>query len=274
MVPFYGDHQAGIATAAQDKLVFASFDLTTRKRGELRDLLREWTVAAAAMSAGKPVGGDDSSVAPPGDTGEALGLGPARLTVTFGLGPSLFARSGLGLAARRPSALQPIGKLPGDALSPERSDGDLCVQACANDPQVALPRDAQPRTHRARGRRPALDAVRVRPHRIDDLDAGDGAEPAGLQGRDQQPPRRRPQGDEEVRLGRKRGAAAVVPQRHLPRRAAHPDADRVVGPGLAGRAGSDHRSSQAERRTALRRWRARHRRSRPARHRRCSRSSR
>jgi deferrochelatase/peroxidase EfeB len=138
-IPFYGTNQAGIATAAQDKLVFAAFDVTLQRKSELRDLLRAWSVAAAGMAGGQPAGTvDGTAAAPPGDTGEALGLGPARLTVTLGLGPSLFDKKELGLAAQRPSALHPIGKLPGDALSPERSDGDICVQACANDPQVAF----------------------------------------------------------------------------------------------------------------------------------------
>ena len=39
-------------------------------------------------------------VAPPDDTGETVGLLPSRLTVTFGFGPSLFERRGLGLAAQ------------------------------------------------------------------------------------------------------------------------------------------------------------------------------
>ncbi|MGH3138605.1 MAG: Dyp-type peroxidase, partial [Gaiellales bacterium] len=44
----------------------------------------------------------------------------------------------IGLAARAPSVLRPLGPLPGDELDPDRSDGDLCVQACAEDPQVAF----------------------------------------------------------------------------------------------------------------------------------------
>ncbi len=139
IVPFHGDHQAGIATAAQDRLVFGAFDLTGASRSELRDLLRSWTAAAAAMTAGLPTGPvDGNELAPPADTGEALGLGPARLTITFGLGPSLFANRALGLGSRRPSRLLPLGPLPGDSLDPLRSDGDLCVQACANDPTVAF----------------------------------------------------------------------------------------------------------------------------------------
>src|SRR6185436_8956816 len=71
------------------------------------------------------------------DTGEALGLTPARLTLTFGFGPSLFDGR-FGAAAHRPAALRPLPPLPGDELDPARSDGDLCVQACADDPQVAF----------------------------------------------------------------------------------------------------------------------------------------
>jgi deferrochelatase/peroxidase EfeB len=139
VVPFYGQHQAGIATAAQDRLVFAAFDVTVATKGELRDLFREWTHAAALMTKGVPigpVGGNEN--APPADTGEALGLGPAQLTVTFGLGGLLFAPDRIGLASQRPSLLKPLGHLPGDELDPAHSDGDLCVQACANDPQVAF----------------------------------------------------------------------------------------------------------------------------------------
>ena len=136
-VPFHGEHQAGIATAAQDRLVFAAFDVTAGSAGELRDLLREWTGAAARMTAGKVAGPDnDSQLAPPDDTGEAVGLAPSRLTVTFGFGASLFDRFGLG--GKRPAALHPLPRLPGDELDPDRSGGDLCVQACADDPQVAF----------------------------------------------------------------------------------------------------------------------------------------
>ena len=44
-VPFYGEHQAGIATPAQDRLHFAAFDLVDESRAELRELLREWSQA-------------------------------------------------------------------------------------------------------------------------------------------------------------------------------------------------------------------------------------
>ncbi|MEU9193976.1 iron uptake transporter deferrochelatase/peroxidase subunit [Streptomyces hundungensis] len=140
-VPFHGAHQAGIATAVQDRLHFAAFDVTTKDRAALVQLLKDWTAAAAAMAEGKTVGEGaygGLAEAPPDDTGEALGLKPSRLTLTFGVGPSLFAKDRFGLEAKRPEALVDIEQFPGDNLDPARSGGDLCVQACADDPQVAV----------------------------------------------------------------------------------------------------------------------------------------
>jgi deferrochelatase/peroxidase EfeB len=141
-VPFYGARQAGIETPAQDRLHFAAFDLTLASAEELRDLLREWSDAAAEMTRGAMVGdANDERLAPPDDTGETVGLRPASLTVTFGFGPDVFERDGhdrFGLRSRRPASLRQIDPLPGDVLDPGLSGGDLCVQACSDDPQVAF----------------------------------------------------------------------------------------------------------------------------------------
>jgi deferrochelatase/peroxidase EfeB len=145
-VPFYGEHQAGIITPLQDRLHFAAFDVTTQKRSDLVDLLKEWTTAAQAMTLGREIGKfgamDGPRLAPPEDTGEAYGLHPARLTLTFGFGPDLFQHQVLGdrfaLGTQRPDSLQPLPHFPGDKLDDTRSGGDLCVQACSDDPQVAV----------------------------------------------------------------------------------------------------------------------------------------
>ncbi len=143
--PFYGEHQAGILTPVQDRLHFAAFDVITDAREELAQLLKDWTAAAARMTQGLGAGelGPTSGpyAAPPDDTGEAIGLPPAGLTITFGFGPTLFRKDGkdrFGLASRQPDALQRLPHFPADKLNPQRSDGDLCVQACADDPQVAV----------------------------------------------------------------------------------------------------------------------------------------
>jgi deferrochelatase/peroxidase EfeB len=143
---FRGRHQAGIVTPAQDRLHFAAFDVTTGSRAQLIALLKAWTEAAERMTRGLPageVGPTEGSVnLPPDDTGEAIGLSASGLTITFGFGPSLFrdeqGRDRFGLADRRPKALRTLPHFPADALDPEKSYGDLCVQACADDPQVAV----------------------------------------------------------------------------------------------------------------------------------------
>ncbi|WP_328958442.1 iron uptake transporter deferrochelatase/peroxidase subunit [Kitasatospora purpeofusca] len=149
-IPFFGDHQSGIATPVQDRLHFAAFDISSSAtRDSLVRMLKEWTKAAAAMTGGREVGSGAASglpEAPPDDTGEALGLPASRLTLTIGFGPSLFEKSApdgqmvdrFGLKARRPEALIDLPKFKGDNLDPQRSGGDLCVQACADDPQVAV----------------------------------------------------------------------------------------------------------------------------------------
>jgi deferrochelatase/peroxidase EfeB len=138
--PFYGAHQAGITTSAQGKLLFAAFDVRTHSRHELVSLLKEWTAAAVALTAGEAVGGGAGGLPElvPDDSGEALGLPGARLTLTIGFGPSLFAKTGLGLSSHRPAALVDLPHFAGDDLDIERSHGDMAIQACADDPQVAL----------------------------------------------------------------------------------------------------------------------------------------
>ncbi|NNN37614.1 deferrochelatase/peroxidase EfeB [Streptomyces sp. S3(2020)] len=138
-VGFHGDHQAGISTPVQDRLHFAAFDVKTEDRAEFVQMLKDWTVAARRMTGGQAVGEGafgGLAEAPPDDTGEALGLKPSRLTLTIGFGPSLFGR--FGLADARPEGLFELPKFAGDALDKNRSGGDLCVQACADDPQVAV----------------------------------------------------------------------------------------------------------------------------------------
>ncbi|WP_230206374.1 iron uptake transporter deferrochelatase/peroxidase subunit [Microbacterium gorillae] len=144
--PFYGEHQSGIATEVQEHLHFASFDMMARtSRDDLIELLQDWSYAAARMTQGLEVSAKGavggSPQAPPDDTGEALGLPASALTITFGFGPTLFTKDGedrFGIAARQPTALKRLPAFLRDDLIPEASDGDLFIQACADDPQVAV----------------------------------------------------------------------------------------------------------------------------------------
>jgi len=138
---FFGEHQSGIVTPAQDRLHFASFDVLDITRAELAELLSDWSYAANRMMAGEGAGqyGPASGPydAPPDDTGEALDLPPAGLTITFGFGPSLFDDR-FGLAAKRPDALIDLPHFPADMLDASLVGGDLCIQACSDDPQIAV----------------------------------------------------------------------------------------------------------------------------------------
>jgi deferrochelatase/peroxidase EfeB len=163
--PFWGEHQGGIVTAPPHHLYFAAFDLVTTNRGDVVKLLQTWTAAAARMAAGETAqplesglklaatpaatsasNGDDSYEPPDpstiaADTGETIGMSPSRLTLTFGFGAGLFVKDGkdrFGLAALRPEAFVDLPKFAGDQMVEAHTGGDLAVQACAEDPQVAF----------------------------------------------------------------------------------------------------------------------------------------
>jgi deferrochelatase/peroxidase EfeB len=137
-VPFYGTYQAGIATPSQDRLAFAAFDVVSTDSQAVQEMLGSWAAAGAQLTQGLPISNAEGQPqSPPVDTGEALGLSASRLTVTVGFGASFFDDR-LGLQHKRPAALADIPALPGDRLQPQLSNGDLCVQACSDDPVVAF----------------------------------------------------------------------------------------------------------------------------------------
>ncbi|MBL3698492.1 iron uptake transporter deferrochelatase/peroxidase subunit [Leucobacter luti] len=146
-VPFTGAHQAGIVTPAQDRLHFASFKLLRGvDRAALIELLTDWTEAAAALTRGEEIGVggavDGPPLAPPADTGEALGLHASNLTITFGFGRTLFETADgedrFGIADRLPEEFVELPSFAFDLLDAATTGGDLCIQACADDPQVAV----------------------------------------------------------------------------------------------------------------------------------------
>jgi len=133
-IPFHGRHQAGITLPAQRHLHVVAFDVQREQLEDVRELLRVLSQTAAALTAGEQQ--------PPGSsTGEADGLGTARLTVTIGLGSSLFAAGNqdrFGLRARRPDDLHNLPSFRGDDLRRDLCGGDIGVQVCCDDPQVAF----------------------------------------------------------------------------------------------------------------------------------------
>lgn len=134
---FHGPHQAGILRPAQPATVFAAFDVTADGRRELTELLRTLTGRARFLT----TGGTPPSpgiTAPPTDSG-VLGpvVPPGGLTVTAGIGVSLFDGR-FGLQSRKPLRLAAMPAFPDDDLDPAMCHGDLSVQLSAESPDVVL----------------------------------------------------------------------------------------------------------------------------------------
>jgi deferrochelatase/peroxidase EfeB len=137
-VPFFGPHQAGIATPTQDYVEFLALDVVSDVLSDLRALMTSLSDAAARMTRGQPVGPLQTGISPPVDTGEQVGLSPSRLSITFGFGPAIFNPGRFGLSSKRPGPLVRLPAFPNDALKSAYSGGDIGIQICADDPQVAF----------------------------------------------------------------------------------------------------------------------------------------
>lgn len=135
--PFFGMHQQGIATPAQKHIYFLVLTLHTNSRSEIKEVFQTWTTYASKLTAGENVSPYSKNfLVPTHDTGEADSLNPYNLTLTFGVGASFFDK--LGLKSARPAPLKDLPHFPRDQLRLEFSGGDICIQACADDPQVAF----------------------------------------------------------------------------------------------------------------------------------------
>ena len=135
-VKFYGKNQSGIMTPSQTNIYFASLTVLVKTKAELAQLFKDWTPAAVKLMNGETVGDVTNIMVPPADTGEAVGLDAKNLTLTFGVGPSLFKKFDFG--DQKPKELKDLPHFPKDQLQEEYSGGDICIQACADDPQVAF----------------------------------------------------------------------------------------------------------------------------------------
>jgi len=136
-VPFHGRYQAGILPGSQRATAVVSFTATAASRAELTDLFQTVTDRARALTAGytPPPAGING---PPPDSG-VLGptVVPDGLTVTFGVGSTLFDDR-YGLTAAKPALLTPMKPFPNDDLDPAQTDGDLILQLSAGNADTVL----------------------------------------------------------------------------------------------------------------------------------------
>ena len=258
----------GSSHRSQDRLLFASFDVVSDDRDDLVRLLQDWTRASRKMVLGQQIGRTDNDDvdAPPDDTGEAVGLGPSSLTLTFGFGASLFDRPATRSASRRGSRRRwrrcrafarrrdrardqrRRPRDPGLCRRPARS----CFHAIRNLARigrgvVALrwsqtgvrPHVASP----TRSRSPPRNLMGFKDGTNNILVAEDTA------------------ALDDARVGRSPGRPRVDAGRELPRHAPDPHAARDLGPLDARRPGADHRARQGEGAPLGSQARARHRRT-------------
>ncbi len=120
-VAFYGEHQAGIATAGQARVEVISLDLTTDKPARVADMFRQWTDLAAGAFA-QTLDADLFAV-------------PSRLTATWGIGPAFLPA--LGLKRLQPDGFADLPAFSKDQLRKRWTGGDVFLQVGSDDPVVA-----------------------------------------------------------------------------------------------------------------------------------------
>lgn len=136
-IPFYGKRQSGVTTPIQRQVYFAVLDLATEDLETIRGIFKSWTTYIARMMQGELVEAYKSNtMLPPTDTGEAVGMGTERLTITVGVSPTFLDK--LKLTSKKLPELEDLPKFARDQLQEDFTGGDICIQACAEDAQVAF----------------------------------------------------------------------------------------------------------------------------------------
>lgn len=125
IVPFDGEHQAGVQTPSQAHVNLVGFNLKdgAGQRGA-RNLMRLWTEDARALC---------TAETPRGSLEPEMTQTPANLTVTCGWGESFFAKIG----AEKPEWLGDVRSYTRDKLRPEWGQTDVVLQICCDDQLTA-----------------------------------------------------------------------------------------------------------------------------------------
>jgi deferrochelatase/peroxidase EfeB len=128
--PFAGVHQSGILNPAPAHATLVAMDSFAPDRKTLQTALKALSNRASELATGGPIPLLEVD-APPADSG-TLGPdnAPDALTITIGLGASLFDHR-YGLASKRPRELTQMPTFPVDQLDPSITHGDVLLQICA-----------------------------------------------------------------------------------------------------------------------------------------------
>lgn len=129
VVDFHGANQAGIYRPAvqQAQACFASFEVLSRGRAELKALLQILTIKASRLSTGWAAGASPANSSVLGEDVPA-----DSFTMTVGLAGSVFDNPAYGLAHQKPVGLTSMKVFPNDIPDPAWTGGDLILQLCAD----------------------------------------------------------------------------------------------------------------------------------------------
>ncbi len=131
----HGVHQAGIVTPHQLFGIMCAFDVTARDVKELEKLFRTLTARIEFLTQGGEYQDPDEKMPPAGSGLLGKSFRPDGLTITVGVGSSLFDER-YGLAGNKPVHLQEMRDFPNDKLQKDWCDGDLSIQFCAFSPET------------------------------------------------------------------------------------------------------------------------------------------
>ena len=122
-IDFHGIHQAGVDTPEQTYATFLGLNLLRANAQDADSVLRIVSDDAARLMAGRPA---------LGDTEPEIAEVPARLSITVGLGRSLFDKT--GRMDQIPAYFAEIPAFTTDQLQDGWSDTDFLIQIGSDDP--------------------------------------------------------------------------------------------------------------------------------------------
>ena len=134
-VKFYGKYQSGITTDLQKHIYFVVLTINKMSVSDVKEMFKTWTNYSVHLMNGEPVKElGQNKMLPSPDTGETIGIDANHLSLTFGISPSFFEK--VVLEKYKPELLKDLPHFPKDQLDKQYTGGDICIQACSDNPQV------------------------------------------------------------------------------------------------------------------------------------------